>query len=135
METIVIGVGDDPIVRIQEALAGGRVASLQIVAHGEAGSLTLGRDRLTVASLEGATADAVAAWKSSFTEDADILLLGCDIGQGGAGAAFMLSATAETAWQHLLAPPTIGSPAGGDTITVSDDEASRARSPSPRPSR
>ena len=159
VETIVIGVGDDPIARIQEALAGGRVASLQIVAHGEAGSLTLGRDTLTAASLEGATAEAIAAWKSSFTEDADILLLGCDIGQGGAGAAFVtrlaaltgadvaasddatgaaalggdwslevgtgpiessiaLSATAESAWQHLLAPPTIGSPAGGDTITV-----------------
>ncbi|MFC5312022.1 Calx-beta domain-containing protein, partial [Azospirillum rugosum] len=159
VETVVIGVNDDPIARIQQALAGGHVASLQIVAHGEAGSVTLGRDTLTAASLEGATADAIAAWKASFTEGADILLLGCDVGQGGAGTAFMarlagltgtdvaasddatgsaalggdwtlevstgpvesriaLSATAEAAWQHLLAPPTITSPAGGDTIAV-----------------
>ena len=159
VETIVIGADDDAIARIQAALAGGRVSLLQIVAHGEAGSLTLGRDRLTAASLEGATAEAVAAWRGAFTEDADILLLGCDVGQGVAGAAFVarladltgadvaasddatgaaalggdwilevstgpiesriaLSATAEAAWQHLLAPPTITSPAGGDTITV-----------------
>ena len=85
VERLVIGVDDNAIARIQDALATGSVSSLQIIAHGSQGALVLGHDVLTADSLS----DGVAGWRRGLTADADILLFGCDVGRGAAGLAFV----------------------------------------------
>ncbi len=117
VERLVVGAGDDGIALIQRALQGGDVSSLQIVAHGSPGSLTLGRDVLNTDALAGTAGEAIAAWRPSFTEDADILLLGCEVGQGDGGALFLSRLAALTGADIAASDdPTGSADLGGDWV-------------------
>ena len=88
VELVVLDPARDGLAQIGGALAGRQgVQSLHIVSHGESGTLLLGASRVTGSVLSG-NADAVAGWRDALTDDADILLYGCDVGAGEAGAAF-----------------------------------------------
>lgn len=88
-EIVRVGSGEDGIAAITRALEKGGVSSLQIVAHGSAGTLQIGSDTLTLDAMEGDLGGAVAGWGLGLDAEADILLLGCNVGEGEDGRAFV----------------------------------------------
>jgi Domain of unknown function (DUF4347)/Beta-propeller repeat/FG-GAP-like repeat len=72
----------------QTLLGRSGINSLQIVSHGQAGSLLLGDDWVKSSDLNQHAAE-VQAWAQSLTADADILLYGCNVAQGELGQAFV----------------------------------------------
>ena len=88
-EVIALDPDRDAISQITAALAGrSDLASIQIVSHGFAGGLVLGNETIDAAALES-RAGKIMAWSGSLSADADILLYGCDVAAGPAGAAFI----------------------------------------------
>ena len=61
------------------------VDAVHIVAHGDAGSLQLGNTVLTQDTINGEHADELAAIGAALGDDADILIYGCNFGQGTLG--------------------------------------------------
>jgi hypothetical protein len=79
----------DGVRQIAEVLqAYAELDSVQIVAHGAAGTLQLGSATLDAAALP-AYADALGGWGAALRDGGDILLYGCSVAQGGAGLAFV----------------------------------------------
>jgi Domain of unknown function (DUF4347)/WD40-like Beta Propeller Repeat len=77
------------IAQITQTLLGRTgIANVQILSHGAAGGLRLGQDWVTLTSLDR-DASAIQSWSQALTPEADILLLGCDVGQGAVGQSFM----------------------------------------------
>ena len=70
---------------IHAALAQGQFQAVHILSHGTPGSFAIGTDTINNETLPR-QADALAGWATQLTADADILLYGCDIAQGEAGA-------------------------------------------------
>jgi VCBS repeat-containing protein len=68
----------------QELASGGVFDTIHIVSHGTSGSLTLGSDTIDNESINSQSA-ALQSWASYLTDDADILLYGCDIAEGESG--------------------------------------------------
>ncbi|MCK9230854.1 MAG: DUF4347 domain-containing protein, partial [Syntrophales bacterium] len=62
--------------------------AVHILSHGAMGMIRLGSTVTTGDKLKKRTAD-VAAWGQALTPGGDILLYGCDVGAGDAGAAFV----------------------------------------------
>ena len=61
------------------------VAAIHIVAHGDAGSLQLGNTALTFESMNGEHADELAIIAEALGEEADVLIYGCNFGEGLTG--------------------------------------------------
>ncbi|MCP3980036.1 MAG: DUF4347 domain-containing protein [bacterium] len=79
----------DGVRQITEALAGERdVDAVHIVSHGDAGVLSIGAETFGAGSLD-AYADQLSSWGEALSDDADILLYGCNLGAGDAGAEFV----------------------------------------------
>ncbi len=88
-ELILLDSNRHGVEQITEALANyERVASIHIISHGEVGSLQLGSTLLNTDNLESYAKD-LENWSNSLTEDGDILLYGCCIGEGIAGRDFV----------------------------------------------
>ncbi|MBD2515327.1 DUF4347 domain-containing protein [Nostoc sp. FACHB-973] len=68
----------DGVEQITQALQGGNFASVQIISHGSSGSLQLGTTLLNVNNLNSYT-NQLQQWRNYLTEDADILLYGCNV--------------------------------------------------------
>lgn len=74
---------------ISDELAKGRnFEAVHIFSHGTPGSFTLGSDQVDSSTL-ASQAEQLSSWSNSLTEEADILLYGCDVAQGEAGQAFI----------------------------------------------
>lgn len=85
----VVEQGESGLEAVGQALAAGAgFDSVHIVSHGVPGALTLGSDTIDKALL-ASRADQVQAWAPYLTQEADILLYGCDIAQGRDGQAFI----------------------------------------------
>lgn len=79
----------DAVTQITETLLGRtEISSLHIVSHGRAGALQLGGSTLSGDTLSGYTTQ-LKTWAQALTADADILLYGCEVGQGKAGKRFI----------------------------------------------
>jgi hypothetical protein len=79
----------DAVTQITQALLGREgISSLHIVSHGESGGLDFGSSRLNLTDLPGYAAQ-VQSWGQALTDDADILLYGCNVAQGEVGKAFV----------------------------------------------
>ncbi|WP_414590445.1 DUF4347 domain-containing protein [Anabaena sp. CCY 9614] len=78
----------DGITQITEALQGGKYKSIHIVSHGSEGSLQLGATQLNHENLATYTQQ-LQQWISALTDDADILLYGCNVASGQQGIAFI----------------------------------------------
>jgi uncharacterized delta-60 repeat protein len=79
----------DGVLQIREILANHRgLDAIQIVSHGGPGALYLGSSVLNSDNLRSYT-DALSAIGSSLTETGDLLLYGCNVGQGDIGQAFI----------------------------------------------
>ncbi|MGI0484561.1 DUF4347 domain-containing protein [Pantanalinema rosaneae CENA516] len=84
-EVVILNSAQSGLQQVQSYLAGkSNIASLQIFSHGQIGGFQLGNDLITTAN-----ADLLQSWASSLTDDADILVYGCDVAQGELGQAFI----------------------------------------------
>jgi len=69
----------DGIAQITNALAGKQdISAIHLITHGSAGTLQIGASWLNEQSM-ALYADSIASWRSALTDDADILLYGCDL--------------------------------------------------------
>ena len=93
---IVVDAGESGLEAVGKGLAKlHNVESVQILSHGTPGGFTLGRDSVSYASLQAHGAQ-LQGWAPHLTADADILLYGCDIGQGTQGQALIKQIAALT---------------------------------------
>jgi hypothetical protein len=78
----------DAVTQITNTLLGRNgISSLHIVSHGEAGGLDFGTGKLNLSALPEYAAQ-LQSWSKALTDDADILLYGCNVAQGELGKAF-----------------------------------------------
>jgi uncharacterized delta-60 repeat protein len=88
-EVHVLNAAQDAIAQITNTLLGhSGIESIHIVSHGTAGSLQFGSDWLNLYNLQN-YASQLQSWQKALTEDADILLYGCNVAQGELGQAFV----------------------------------------------
>jgi hypothetical protein len=87
-EVHVLDSSQDAVTQITNTLLGRTgISSLHIVSHGEAGGLNFGSGRLNLSDLPEYAAQ-LQNWGKALTDDADILLYGCNVAQGELGKAF-----------------------------------------------
>ncbi|WP_193199215.1 DUF4347 domain-containing protein [Nostoc sp. MG11] len=83
-EVVILDNTQDAITQITEFLAARKsksVQSVHIVSHGSEGSLQLGSTNVNLTNLDTYT-NQLQKWRSALTDDADILLYGCDVASG-----------------------------------------------------
>ncbi len=84
-EFVLLDPQQDMIGQISNFLANrSNISQLHIVTHGQSGALLLGDQRVNEQTL-ASNQDQVRSWATAFTSKADILLYGCETGQGSAG--------------------------------------------------
>ncbi len=71
----------DGVEQITQALQGGKYKSIHIVSHGSEGNVQLGATQLNINNLNQYT-NQLQKWKNYLTDDADILLYGCNLASG-----------------------------------------------------
>jgi hypothetical protein len=87
VEVIVLDATRDGVEQMAEILAGRTgIDAIHIISHGSQAELALGTAHLTLESMNGAYADELAVIGQSLSEKADLLIYGCDFGQGEQGA-------------------------------------------------
>ncbi|MBF0296763.1 MAG: DUF4347 domain-containing protein [Magnetococcales bacterium] len=116
-EVVVVDPREDGIARITSALANWRgVEEVHLVAHGQAGRLRVGNAWLAEETLDDRKAS-LNAWQASLAPGADILLYGCDVGQGGEGSGLLQKIAVLTGADVAASDNPTGDPAqGGDWI-------------------
>lgn len=88
-EIVLLDPAEDGVTQISEALAGrSNLDGIHIVSHGASGLLKLGSSMVTSDNL-ASYADQIAGWSSALSDEADILLYGCDVAAGDPGASFI----------------------------------------------
>jgi hypothetical protein len=88
IEVILLDGGQDGIQQMAGALAGRTgIDAIHLISHGNAGTLQLGTGTLTTESMSGQYADELAAIQRALSEQADILVYGCDFAEGEVGQA------------------------------------------------
>ncbi len=86
IEVVVLHSDRDGVEQMAQALAGREgVDAIHIVSHGRSGTLDLGSTKLTEASMNGRHADEMAIIRSALSEDADLLIYGCDFAANARG--------------------------------------------------
>lgn len=89
VQVLLIDSGESGLDAIGGRLAGGeQFDAVHILSHGEAGSLTLGSDRLDGETLAGQAAQ-LQSWATYLSAQADILLYGCEVARGAQGQSFI----------------------------------------------
>ena len=85
IEVVVVGSDEDGIGVIGSTLAGrSDVSAVHVVGHGASGVAELGASALDAGSVFQRAGE-IAAWGDALSADADLLLYGCDVGEGDAG--------------------------------------------------
>ncbi|MEZ5627415.1 MAG: DUF4347 domain-containing protein [Rhodocyclaceae bacterium] len=104
----------DGIAQISDALAGRKhIDAIHLITHGADGQLALGNttvDRTTLST----HASAIAAWGNALSDDADLLLYGCDVAGSPVGQAFLAELAALTGADVAASDDATG--AGGDWL-------------------
>ena len=115
MEVVVLDPARDGIDQITELLSSRRgLSAVHLFSHGNSGSLQLGSSTFDSASLSAATSK-IQQWGKSLTEDADILLYGCQIGDGQPGIEFLNALSVATGADIAASTDLTGdSSLGGD---------------------
>ncbi|MBW4445924.1 MAG: DUF4347 domain-containing protein [Spirirestis rafaelensis WJT71-NPBG6] len=104
----------DGVSQITESLQGGKYKAVHIVSHGSEGSLQLGSKQLNSANFDSYKSQ-LQQWANSLTEDADILLYGCDVATGETGVGFVQQLSQLTGADVAASDDLTGSAAlGGD---------------------
>jgi hypothetical protein len=76
------------------------IEAIHILSHGSSGELNLGNDTFNLESMNGEHADELATIKSALSEEADILIYGCDVGANESGQAFIAALSAATGCRY-----------------------------------
>ena len=85
-EIVMLDADRDGIEQIAEILSSrSDISAIHIVSHGDQAELRLGNATLTADSMAGEHADELATIRAALSDSADILIYGCDFGQGEAG--------------------------------------------------
>jgi VCBS repeat-containing protein len=87
-QLLLLNAEQDGLSQIANAMVGGNYKSVHIVSHGDDGKLKLGTRSVTAANIDQYSAD-LERIGQSLTESGDIVLYGCEIGKGAAGASFL----------------------------------------------
>ena len=88
IEVIMLDGGQDGVEQIAAALSGrSGIDAVHLISHGDAGTLQLGTGMLNVESMSGQYADEMATIQQALSEQADILVYGCDFAEGDVGQA------------------------------------------------
>ncbi|MHC5818071.1 MAG: DUF4347 domain-containing protein, partial [Nostoc sp.] len=88
-EVFILDSYNNGIEQINEILAShSEISAIHIVSHGQSGGIQLGNGWLTRSQLQS-DANQFQIWQSALTEDAEILLYGCNVAQGKEGVAFI----------------------------------------------
>jgi hypothetical protein len=88
IEVIMLDGGQDGIEQMANALSGRTgIDAIHVISHGGAGELQLGTGVLNADSMSTQYADDLAVIQQSLSEQADILVYGCEFAQGEAGQA------------------------------------------------
>jgi len=116
-EVHVLDAGQDGLARMAQVLAGrSGIDALHIVSHGKEGAVSLGSVELNSETL-AARAGELATIRAALAPDADILLYGCDVGAGTAGASFVEELARATGADVAASTNATGSAAlGGDWL-------------------
>jgi len=86
VEVVVLDGDGDGVEQMASVLDGrSGVEAVHIIAHGTPGTLELGTTNLTAASISGEHADALTVIGRALSEDADILVYGCNFASGSEG--------------------------------------------------
>ena len=90
VDVFVLQPGADAIGRIAALVADrkGDLDAIHVMSHGSVGRITLGGQPLDTAALSGFQAE-LAAIGAALSADGDLLLYGCDVGDGSQGALFL----------------------------------------------
>ncbi|WP_448599762.1 Ig-like domain-containing protein [Thermoleptolyngbya sp.] len=116
-DVYILNAEQDGIQQITTYLAGrSSISSVHIVSHGSAGSLHLGSTVLNSSTLERYSA-ALQSWSAALTDDADILLYGCNIAKGE-GSAFVQQLAALTGADLAASTNLTGRAAHGGDWTL-----------------
>ncbi len=85
-EVVVLDAGQDGVKQMANVLQNmDNVEAIHIISHGNQGTLSLGTATLTAETMAGEYRDELSAIRSSLTDNADIMIYGCDFAQGEAG--------------------------------------------------
>ncbi|MGH3996459.1 MAG: DUF4347 domain-containing protein, partial [Pseudonocardiaceae bacterium] len=85
-EVVLLDATQDGVEQIAEVLVGrSGIDAIHIVSHGSQAELRLGTARLTLDSMTGRYVDELAVFGQALTDEADLLVYGCDFGQGQLG--------------------------------------------------
>ena len=89
IEVLVLDPTQDGVAQITAALAGRTgLDALHIVSHGDAGAIQLGGATLDFNALVKSAAE-IKGWGGALSDDADILIYGCDVASTSEGRAFV----------------------------------------------
>ncbi|MHA2427404.1 MAG: DUF4347 domain-containing protein, partial [Candidatus Hermodarchaeia archaeon] len=89
IDVVVLDVDSNGIEQITSELDNySEVTGIHIVSHGSVDSLTLGNTDLDSDNIDSYTQQ-ISSWGDALTEEADILLYGCDIAKGDSGLEFI----------------------------------------------
>ncbi|MEK0183471.1 DUF4347 domain-containing protein [Microcoleus anatoxicus] len=81
-EVVILDANRDAIEQITEILGDRKnIDSIHIISHGAPGSLQLGKTRFSETNLE-TYSEQLQQWRSAFTDNADILIYGCNVASG-----------------------------------------------------
>ncbi|MCA1246564.1 Ig-like domain-containing protein [Massilia sp. MS-15] len=114
-EIHLLAAGEDGLTRMAEVLDGrSSIDALHLISHGRPGVLSLGTLALDANTMAARAAD-LARIGAALAPQADILLYGCDVGAGAAGAGFLaLLAQATGADVAASTDPTGAAARGGN---------------------
>lgn len=115
VEVVLLNGAEHGLVQMAAALDGRTdVSAIHVISHGGSAYMALGSGTLDMAALS-TYAGALAKIQSSLTEDADVLLYGCDVAEGDAGRAFIDALALATGADVAASIDVTGSTAlGGD---------------------
>jgi Domain of unknown function (DUF4347) len=81
-EVVILDADRDAIAQMTQVLSRRtNIDSIHIISHGSPGSLQIGTTRFSLDNLE-AYSQQLRQWRSAFTDSADILIYGCNVGSG-----------------------------------------------------
>ncbi|MEE8150943.1 MAG: DUF4347 domain-containing protein, partial [Nitrosomonadaceae bacterium] len=96
-DVVLLDQGSDGMEQIAAALEGRTdIDAIHILSHGSSGQLNLGDGTFNLQSINGEHADELATIKSALSEEADILIYGCDVGANESGQAFIAALSKAT---------------------------------------
>ena len=114
---VFLDLDQDGVTQITQVLEGYQnLQSIQIISHGQPGSIRLGNSQLNLDRLSDTTTQSqLSQWSDSLQAGGDLLLYGCNVGQGILGSIFLQQLQALTQLDVAASTDLTGSSvAGGD---------------------